>query len=208
MFRNPDFLRIAAIKIGTYALGPGYRAAIWVQGCPLHCRGCIAPEWTLPGGTLVPVREIAKLILSDPSIQGLTISGGEPMMQAEALNELVSIVHKNKKDVNVICFSGFTYDFLKKKTEKGIHDFLNQIDLLIDGPYIEEFNNGLGLRGSTNQRMIHITNRLSDISLEDNPRKIEIDMSDGEAFIIGVPPKSFGTAWQNAMESIRQEINP
>ena len=74
---------LAAFQSQTRALGPGVRAAIWVQGCQLRCRGCIAPDW-IPQteAQLVPVAHLAERILQIPALQGLTISGGEPMLQA------------------------------------------------------------------------------------------------------------------------------
>lgn len=206
MKTNEDFIRIAAIHIGTNALGPGYRAVIWVQGCPFSCKGCISPEWTLSGGTPVPILEIADQILQDTSIEGITLSGGEPMAQAEPLSKLLKIIKKEKPEINVICFTGYKFEDLKKKENRKTMEFLQQIDLLIDGPYIDQLNNGFGLRGSTNQRFIHLSNLFAGISFEKIPRRLELHMMDGEALIIGIPPKSFSDAWQEAISTAKQEI--
>ena len=84
-------LNVAEICPATRTLGPGQRFVIWVQGCCFNCRGCISPDW-IPqkqANLVDPVR-LANYILSIPSTEGLTISGGEPMLQAAALSELPS----------------------------------------------------------------------------------------------------------------------
>jgi anaerobic ribonucleoside-triphosphate reductase activating protein len=206
MKTNDESLKLAAIHIGTYALGPGYRAVLWVQGCPFSCKGCISPEWTLPGGTPASIPEIADQVLQESSIEGITFSGGEPMAQAGPLSKLLRIIKKEKPEINVICFTGYKYEILLKKADKKIMEFLQQIDLLIDGPYIDELNEGFGLRGSSNQRFIHLTNRLVGFPFEKIPRKLELHMVDGEALIIGIPPKSFNDAWQEAILTAKQEM--
>jgi anaerobic ribonucleoside-triphosphate reductase activating protein len=203
---NGLILLLAAEKIGTFALGPGYRAAIWVQGCPFHCQGCISPEWTLPGGYPVQVDQLTDKILANPQIEGITFSGGEPMQQAQPLAELARKIRLKKPELNVICFTGYRYEQLRKGSNDGVQQLLGQVDLLIDGPYIASKNDDMGLRGSSNQRMIHLTNRLLDNELGNSPRKIEVMLNDGDAFIVGVPPKRFALAWQRAMGVAKQEI--
>ena len=199
-------LHLAAVQIGTLALGPGYRAGVWVQGCPFHCRGCIAPEWVLPGGEAVQVSELAERIAADGRLEGLTLSGGEPMQQAGALAELVRQVKHSWPELNVICFTGYRYEkLLSKPPNAGVAELLAQVDLLIDGPYVEAQNDDLGLRGSANQVFHYLTDRLKGQGLESSPRRVEVSLRDGQAFIIGVPPKSFGEAWEQAMLALLKE---
>src|SRR5689334_9710005 len=88
---NTLALNIANIAARTQALGPGLRAAIWVQGCPLHCPGCLAPDWIpfVPATQLTPEEVLERLDLG--SIGGMTFSGGEPMEQATGLAALVRL---------------------------------------------------------------------------------------------------------------------
>jgi anaerobic ribonucleoside-triphosphate reductase activating protein len=196
-------LFLAAMKIGTHALGPGYRAVIWVQGCPFHCKECISPEWIVPGGVLTDIEDIARKILDDPAIDGLTISGGEPMMQTSPLYELIRILKNAKRDINVICFTGYRFqELMNKPPSPKVLDFINEIDVLIDGPYIAAKNDNIGLRGSSNQTIHFLTKALKDHNFEHNPRKLEIDVYDGEALIVGIPPRHFNPAWDQAMVSI------
>jgi anaerobic ribonucleoside-triphosphate reductase activating protein len=196
-------LFLAALKLGTHALGPGYRAVIWVQGCPFHCNGCISPEWIVPGGLLTDIDEIARRILDESDIEGITISGGEPMMQAYPLYKLLRILKKEKRDFNVICFTGYRFQDLKlKPPSRSVRNFLNEIDVLIDGPYVAAKNDNIGLRGSSNQTIHYLSEALKDHDFVNDSRKIEIDLYDGEAFIVGIPPRQLNPAWEQAMVSI------
>ena len=86
----------------TEVLGPYKRYAIWVQGCNKRCKGCIAPgAQPLSGGYSVSVEDLAADILSVSDIEGITISGGEPFLQQEALCELIALVRR-KRDIGVI----------------------------------------------------------------------------------------------------------
>lgn len=189
---DPSFqLNIAAYQIGTYALGPGYRAAIWVQGCPFHCPGCIAPEWIgVHPNQIVDPSLLAEQILADPDIDGLTLSGGEPMLQAAGLARLVRLI-REKRTVNVITFSGFQYQNLRTNPPNvSVSDLLHETDILVDGPFIKKLNDDRGLRGSSNQRFIALSDQIQVSQLENWKRKIEINISNGSMMVIGIPDRS------------------
>ncbi len=185
------FLNIAALCLSTQALGPGIRAAVWVQGCPFHCPGCIAPDWIpYKEARLVTPTKLAAELLSEPEVTGLTISGGEPMIQAICLSELVRIA-RSEKELDVICFTGYRYEqLIKFPKETGVPDFLKEIDVLIDGPYIQALNTGIGLRGSENQNFIYLTDRLGFFDFQSTPRRLEINILENEILMVGIPPKS------------------
>jgi anaerobic ribonucleoside-triphosphate reductase activating protein len=181
------FLNIANMVAKTNALGPGIRAVIWVQGCKLHCPGCIAPGWLpfKPSIQLTPQEVVDKLVSDD--INGLTFSGGEPMEQAEALAEVAHLARK-RKDLDIICFTGYRYQTLRyRPPNPGVARLLSFVDVLIDGPYIQSLNDSHGLRGSTNQRIIHLTNRLKRFPLEDQTRQVELKIEDGALTLVGIP---------------------
>jgi anaerobic ribonucleoside-triphosphate reductase activating protein len=180
-------LNIAAIAAHTKALGPGTRAAIWVQGCPLNCPGCIAPEWIpfVPAMKLTPQEILEKLNLD--GINGLTFSGGEPMEQAVGLAALAHLA-RQKKDLDLICFTGYRYERLvKNPPNNGVAKLLAQVDVLIDGPFVQTLNDSKGLRGSSNQTVIHLTSNLKGYDLESQTRKVEITITDGEFALVGIP---------------------
>lgn len=101
---------------------------------------------------------VAEILASHPD--GITISGGEPFLQAPALAELIGLV-REREDLGVICYTGRTYEELRESIEA--QPLLEVIDLLIDGPYVLELDDGLPLRGSSNQRLVHLSGRYSDI---------------------------------------------
>lgn len=198
-----QYLNLAATCRSTRALGPGLRAAVWVQGCAFHCPGCIAPDWIpIRPARYILVETLAEELLAGPDIEGLTISGGEPMLQAASLARLVRLM-KSRRDVNVICFTGFRIEQLHHAPPgPGVHDFLQEIDVLIDGPYIQRLNDNAGLRGSRNQRVIHLTDRLVHFDFENAPRKAEVHITSGQAMLVGVPPAGMREAFQRSLDEI------
>ena len=180
-------LNIASIVDQTRALGPGMRAAVWVQGCPLNCPGCIAPQWIpfIPARSFTPEQILERLSLD--KIEGLTFSGGEPMEQATGLAALIRLARR-QKELNLICFTGYRYErLLKNPPNQGVADLLAEIDVLIDGPYVQALNDAVGLRGSSNQRVIQLTSRLKVDNLDSQSRKVEIKIADGELAFVGIP---------------------
>jgi len=205
---NEPVLNLAAYVSNTKVLGPGNRFGIWVQGCNRRCKGCLAKEWLqhIPN-QVVTVTDLTQIILNIPELQGLTISGGEPMLQAAALLKLVLAV-KEKKDLDIICYTGYTYGELIQSPPSGeVLDFLKTIDVLIDGEYIETLNNNMGLLGSTNQQVHHFTNRLTDYDFINPPRKVEIHIEDGEIFLVGVPTKEMNTAFEQSIRNFTKKSN-
>ena len=183
-------LNLAAFCRKTSVLGPGNRAAIWIQGCPFRCKGCISPEW-------IPFilaeqhdpQTLAHSLLADPEISGITISGGEPVTQASALANFLEHCRKIR-DINVILFTGYYYEnLLSFPPASPVQKLLKLIDVLIDGPYVAAENDNRGLRGSSNQRIIHLSHKLRDYDFINIQRQTEIHISNGVVFLKGVPPK-------------------
>lgn len=117
--------------------GPGTRAVVWVQGCLRECPGCFNPEsWPFEANQLIAINELADQILSNPRNQGVTFSGGEPFWQAPALAELGKKV--KAAGLNLMSFTGFTWAQLQSPSAPvGAGALLDQLDILIDGPYVE-----------------------------------------------------------------------
>ncbi len=141
---------VARILYPVEVLGPGKRVGIWFCGCPRRCKGCSNPElWdfqerykTTPEAVFALVQKIA----ADHQIDGFTITGGDPMFQADALQHLLRLL-KNISD-DVMVYTGY----LKSEIRP---ELLENISVLIDGAYIEDLNDNSFLRGSSNQE-IHI----------------------------------------------------
>jgi anaerobic ribonucleoside-triphosphate reductase activating protein len=199
-------LNVAATCVGTRMLGPGLRSVVWVQGCAFRCPGCISPEW-LPQEPRrqVSPEALAEELLALPGVDGLTISGGEPMLQARGLTRLV-LAMRSRRAVDVICFSGYRYEVLRNRPPSPfVGLFLEVIDLLVDGPYVAGLNDNHGMRGSSNQRFITFGPRLRGVDLESLPRRIEYQVSDGQLMMVGVPPRNIPHAVECGLVASRPE---
>nr|WP_320415608.1 anaerobic ribonucleoside-triphosphate reductase activating protein [Candidatus Contubernalis alkalaceticus] len=160
-------LRIAGMTEESVVDGPGIRFVVYGQGCLHACPGCHNPETQdLEGGSLVSPEEIAKKIEKNPLLDGVTYSGGEPFLQAEAFAQLAEIV--KPWGLNLVIYTGYTFEFLLNKSRKDLscYKLLKSTDLLIDGPYLQEKRDiKLLYRGSYNQRIINIPRTLSSGAL-------------------------------------------
>lgn len=156
---------------------------MWVQGCSIRCRGCINPHlfsdrggaWTAPDGIVAGARAAGD--------EGLTLLGGEPFDQAEALAELASLARRN--GLGVICFTGFTMEEAGRKP--GGAELMAQVDLLVDGPYVADRpETERALVGSSNQRFIHLTERYRGYDPQRTRNRIELRISSrGETDVAG-----------------------
>ena len=195
-------LNIAATCAATETLGPGLRAVAWVQGCPFRCAGCIAPEWIPdhPAELMTP-RALADRLLADPAVVGLTFSGGEPMQQAAGLAETIALARRGR-DLTLICFTGYRLERLRTRPPGGgVARLLAQVDVLVDGLYVQELDDDRGLRGSTNQRVHHLTDRLraSDYDFEGRARAVEVRLTSDDIQMIGLPTRATTVALDAVM---------
>ncbi|OEF98187.1 anaerobic ribonucleoside-triphosphate reductase activating protein [Desulfuribacillus alkaliarsenatis] len=151
-------IRYADIVKESIVDGKGIRLVVFLQGCKLACEGCHNPGLQpLDGGKEVTEEELVRLILENlnPLHKGLTISGGEPTLQAEAVHKVIQAVKKVKPNLDVWVFSGFTFDRVKDLP------MMEYVDVLVDGPFrIEEKSLQLQFRGSKNQRVIDMKQSL------------------------------------------------
>lgn len=207
MFTIPTgYVNVAALVHSTNSLGPGERAVVWVQGCLLHCPGCLAPDW-LPHqpARLMHVEELSDELLTSPEVHGIVFSGGEPMLQAHSLACVAKLIRR-KRSINLITFTGFRYEHLLEADPKvGYHDLLAQTDVLVDGPYLQGLNDGKGLRGSSNQRIIHLTSQLRDEDLDNTNRRVEMRLYNGNAHIVGIPTSEIQQSLLLALSGARFE---
>ena len=176
-------IRIYHILKNTKTEGPGTRYCIWFQGCMRHCKVCWAVEtWDLKGGKEYNVIDILNDIFSTPDIEGVTFLGGEPFEQPEALMFLASNI--KQKCLSVVCFTGYKIEYLQKKYK----NILSEIDLLIDGEFIEEEKDfSRPWVGSKNQKYYFLTDRYNESILTKYKNKIEINIQkNGKIFINGI----------------------
>jgi anaerobic ribonucleoside-triphosphate reductase activating protein len=181
---------IAAVCVGTRALGPSVRSVVWVQGCPFRCGGCVAPDWIpFDGGRRTDVVDLVGELLSDPEVDGLTFSGGEPMEQAASLAEVARLA-RTVRPVSVVCFTGYRLSVLQRRADPGVARLLAEVDVLIDGRYVAALDDGRGLRGSSNQRVHHLTARHADCGYDfvGCHRDVEVRVEQDGVLLVGVPP--------------------
>lgn len=166
-------VRIAGFWHGSLIEGPGRRTVVKLQGCPVRCVGCITPEtWDPNGGVLVPVDRLA-IELLDPSHRrdGVTVLGGEPFAQPDRLLALV-LALRSGGCRHILCYSGYTYEALLRQAEwqPAIRAVLDEIDVLIDGPYVAALADGAGpWTGSANQRVLMLKPPSEDTSTDRVP---------------------------------------
>ena len=137
----------------TMVDGPGFRTSIYCAGCSHCCPGCHNPQsWAFDGGREMSTEEIMKVIEADP-YANVTFSGGDPMYQAAGFAELAREIHR-RTNKDIWCFTGFTFEQLINHEQR---ELLEQIDVLVDGPYVEKLRDtDLLFRGSSNQRLIDV----------------------------------------------------
>ncbi len=156
MFDLTKKIRLADIVPESVVDGKGIRMTVFVQGCGHRCKGCHNPStWDVDGGEEHTLDFITAVAERDPLLDGLTFSGGEPFMQPAPLCELAGWCHS--RGLNVWCYTGYTYEQLVKlgETDDDIRGLLDRVDVLVDGPFIENRKDlTLAFRGSDNQRVI------------------------------------------------------
>ena len=158
------YVRLAYDEIQTDSIvdGEGLRSVIWFQGCSHNCPGCHNPEThDFNAGIEKSIEELKEEIRGLEFQKGVTFSGGDPMMQVDALAELASCVHEC--GMNVWVYTGFTFDEvleLAKKNENYMKA-LENIDVLVDGKFVMDLRSfDVQFRGSSNQRIIDVKKSL------------------------------------------------
>lgn len=154
-------LNVAAVRRRTRTNGPGWRAAVWVQGCTVRCPGCFNPQ-THPHQARrlwCPEKLADRLMCTE--VEGITILGGEPFEQAAACARLAR--RARELGGTVVTYSGYTWAYLRRSTVPEVRDLLAASDLLIAGPFVQSrTNDGRGWHGSTNQEFVYLTDRYDD----------------------------------------------
>lgn len=193
---NSGVLHLAHRVDRCSVLGPGVRAVLWLQGCRLRCEGCIAPQsLAFGGGAVVEVETVARE-LSQLSIDGVTLSGGEPFEQASALCRLIDLT-RAANDLSFLSYTGYVLEDLREHGTRPQRELLHRLDILIDGPYIQGQHGDQLWRGSRNQRIHFLSDRHTESVLEASTSSTALEFTisaDGSLFWMGIPPPGFGSA--------------
>jgi anaerobic ribonucleoside-triphosphate reductase activating protein len=198
-------VRIHAVEPRSRANGPGARFVVWFQGCTLGCPGCFNPTThDAAAGRAVAIDELidqltrasrgagtpmalpAGRVAKRPvgSIEGLSLSGGEPLQQPEAARALLDAARG--LGLSTLAFSGYAIEEIRALP--GGPAVLDRLDVLIDGRYRAGERLATGLRGSANQRIQLLTGRYSRADVEATPvAEIRIGPT-GDVILTGVDP--------------------
>lgn len=152
--------RYNAIIPNDVVNGHGVCVSLFTQGCPHHCPGCFNKEtWDFYGGkpyTSEVKWKIIKAISANNITRNFSVLGGEPLapQNIDMVWEIINAVRHSYPDIEIILWTGYTYKELMVQPSKNLLNILNNIDMLVDGPFIEkEKDLSLQLRGSCNQHV-------------------------------------------------------
>ena len=155
-FPQEGLIRLAGVERESVVDGPGLRGVVFFQGCPHQCPGCHNPEtWNPDGGSQKTVEEVWRMLRYNPLLSGITISGGEPLLQPAGA---LALARKTREaGGNVMIYTGFLWEEIIKWHSPQINALLRETFLLVDGPFLEaEKDPALLFRGSRNQRLIDV----------------------------------------------------
>ncbi len=175
------------------ALGPGKRVGLWLQGCSIHCKGCIAPEnqpfdpdFEISVELLLErISELLRLKVIEGSRPGLTISGGEPFDQPKALYALLKSINSLGID-DILVYSGYSREMIIKQYP----EFLPCITALVDGPFILGQSTESAWKGSDNQTLTVFQDKYFELYRDWSslPKgHIQLVRDDDAVYLIGIP---------------------
>ena len=194
-------IEIAKILFPVYVLGPNRRIAVWVQGCLKNCSNCMSQEFrSFDKGYLYDEKYLYDYlceIIENEDIDGITFTGGEPLLQNGSLRKLTLSIKRSHPRINIIVYTGYIYNSAKNsfKDFEGIQDSRNSlnldwIDILIDGEYKSDMPTDNPLIGSSDQQ-IHILTQVGDDILNNScferSKNLQIFGDDNEVFLAGIP---------------------
>jgi anaerobic ribonucleoside-triphosphate reductase activating protein len=184
-------LDLSRVHFPVTALGPGRRLGIWFQGCSIRCPGCISADTWGSGRHRTSVAQLLDHI--QPWLEqadGITISGGEPFDQPDALFELLTSL-RTRPDMDILAYSGHRLERLTPFLERA-----GMIDALISDPFEQDLPQSIVLRGSDNQRLSLLTplgrERFAaferPLQASDQVLDVMLD-DDGSVWMAGIPKR-------------------
>jgi len=177
--------------------GPGCRAVLWVQGCHLHCPGCYnRSSWGFIKAELATTSQLIKKIFGISGIEGVTFSGGEPLLQAEGLAEIAEELQRH--GLSVMLYTGYEMDEIKGLADASIQRLLRYTDILITGRFKREIPADRPWIGSGNQEIHLLSERYAPLEQErkagEAGRSFEVEIGrDGNVTATGFFPEELFT---------------
>jgi anaerobic ribonucleoside-triphosphate reductase activating protein len=182
-------LRVGKYLISSEVNGPGRRFVIWLQGCEFRCLDCFNDEFHDPSrGKPYKTTELALLIAEAGEIEGITLSGGEPLLQAQSLIPLLLWV-KNA-GLSIVCYTGWTMDELLNGSVPYGRELVDLCDILIDGRFDKSMRSPLLWRGSHNQQVHFLSGRYrreyAGLANQAQKQRTEILVGNGNVSMTGI----------------------
>lgn len=179
---------VARIYYPVTTLGYGKRVGIWVAGCNRNCRNCMSESLkSFDAGVEMSVDKICKII-DDMKCEfdGFTISGGEPFLQIDELEELTEKLSLHYTD-DIIIYTGDLLENLKNEFPSTMDKIMKNVSVIIDGEYVDSLNDGIGIRGSSNQNVHIFKNHQRHGNISCQERKVQIVEHKKGITVIGIP---------------------
>lgn len=203
-----ESLYLASFEPKSFVAGPGVRFVIWVAGCHRRCPGCSQPEFlSFESGCLVLIKELWAKIRNQSGIDGVCFSGGEPFEHIKPLAALAKMVHD--AGFSVVSYTGYRLEVLQADRNK-FGELLDEVDLLIDGEFRQEEAGHHRWRGSANQRLHCLSDRIALPEIPQSMREMQItfDASGSEMRFSGVGSQNVADQLQLALASKGFQMNP
>lgn len=201
-------LALSRLHFPVTTLGPGRRVGVWFQGCSIQCPGCISPDtWAAGEGMASLASTLDALAAWAPQADGLTVSGGEPFEQPEALSALIA-GWRAMSDTDVLVFTGFAF----AKVQPWLTQHPDLIDALIAGPFEIGLAQTRALRGSDNQTLHVLSDRGARFTAFERPamaddRRLDVMFdADGGAWFAGIPARGDFVRFRQAMRAAGHQI--
>ncbi len=198
-------MQIGKILFPITTLGPGRRLGIWTQGCNRFCVGCSNPELqTFDESKSVTPEEIFECTSAFP-YDGITVSGGEPFLQAADLKRLLTLYLEAGCE-DILVYTGFTIRQLMEKKDEDVNWILANIAALIDGPFVEALVDDTPLRGSSNQG-VWIFNAKYKQAYENvmsGEKKVDVFRFADEVHFIGIPFQDYDALYKELLKNRRK----
>lgn len=208
---NPRTIELNKAHWPVTVLGPGRRIGLWLQGCSIHCPGCVSQDtWPVDASRRIAIADLLAWCrkVSAGAPDGITISGGEPFEQARGLQALLSLLAAWRReaglDFDLLCYSGMPLRVLEKRHAK----VLALLDAIIPEPYVDRLPQGGAWRGSANQPLVPLSERGRvryaahvDADAAPGAKRMQVAVEGGRVWMIGIPGRGDMAAVEALCES-------
>ncbi|MFT4255322.1 MAG: 4Fe-4S single cluster domain-containing protein [Caulobacter sp.] len=201
-------IRMNRAHFPVTVLGPGRRIGLWLQGCSLACKGCVSRDtWDVEGRPLTDLDQVMDWVASvGADADGVTISGGEPFQQPEALDELLRRLdvwrRGQGRGIDLLSYSGYTLPWLRRRHP----EILARLDAVIPAPFVEKRPTNLVWRGSANQALIPLSplgrRRFGEsIDKAEIEPGMQVSVEGDTLWMIGIPREGVMPALEEALKA-------